>query len=126
MTTHQEIDAEIKRLQDLKETLPIERSPNLGWADNRYELARFDRRGELLQSVCYANADGLNIVDDALPALDGIKHDHAGCIRVVGYVNVQELKAGLSGIRCRNCYTNGISKYLLLLIDRLEKCEETT
>jgi hypothetical protein len=50
-------------------------------------------RNEL--SVACIGSDGISMVTHARPVLDGIAHDDKGRIKVVGYVNAEELKERL-------------------------------
>lgn len=99
--TKQEAQRLIKELQEVIDDLPDEgravgagfKLANAGpsitlWRDNAPELAHSPGGAPIV----LVNRDGLKIVEGATHALDGIAHDEKGRIKVVGYVNAEDLK----------------------------------
>lgn len=78
-------------------------------------LCRADQGG-LHYTVATAKRNGLFLSRLAHPALDGIDHDDKGRIKVVGYVNAEELEEGLKA----SGFYRISSPSLFKVIDELE------
>jgi len=92
--TKQEAQRLINELQSVIDELPDEgRGVSEGWSVSTGEFMRrsmYDRFTDFC--IAEVRSNGLRICTDATDALDGIAHDSKGRIKVVGYVNAEELK----------------------------------
>jgi len=94
--TKQEAQRLINELRSVIDELPDEgRSVDEGWWIAGGSVTRYEKSGIEAYEIAFVNAEGLAIAEYAGDALDGIAHDDKGRIKVVGYVNAEELKESL-------------------------------
>ena len=95
--TKSEIDREIDRLITLRETLPeATRKVTEGWLFRGGLLKRWNASNDYICSVTNITERGLRICTHGKCGLDGIAHDDSGRIKVIGYVNVEDLEKELA------------------------------
>lgn len=115
------LEAEAKKLREIINA-PEARPIAEGWEITRLKTAldfsRSDKGGQWI--IARVDKHGLTPIAGAGKSLDGIAHDPEGRIKVVGYVNAEDLKKRLRGSSIDDAYNAWNFEQLSKIIDELK------